>query len=112
MFEIATIRSVPYEIPTDGPVWRDLVQPAQRSSWRAAHVHIIVTAPGYAKLVTEWFDSEDPYLDTDAVFGVREALVGTFKSTQDSALLKRHGMVGDNCLVMDVELRLSPTEYE
>jgi protocatechuate 3,4-dioxygenase beta subunit len=75
-------------------------------------VHIIVTAPGYAKLVTELFDSEDPYLDTDAVFGVREALVGTFKSTQDSASLRRHGMEGDNCLVMDVELRLSQTEYE
>jgi protocatechuate 3,4-dioxygenase beta subunit len=112
MFEIATIRPVPYEIPTDGPVWRDLVQPAQRSSWRAAHAHIIVTAPGYARLVTELFDSEDPYLDADAVFGVREALVGTFKSTQDSALLRRHGMEGDNCLVMDVELRLSQTEYE
>ncbi len=36
-FEIATIRPVPYEIPTDGPVWNDLVQPAGRSSWRSAH---------------------------------------------------------------------------
>ena len=77
-FEISTIRPVPYEIPTDGPVWRDLVQAAQRSSWRAAHAHIIVSAPGYSKLVTELFDSEDPYLDKDAVFGVRDPLVGTF----------------------------------
>lgn len=106
-FEIATIRPVPYEIPTDGPVWRDLVQPAQRSSWRAAHAHIIVSAPGYAKLVTELFDAEDPYLEADAVFGVREALIGTFKVTKDAELCKRHAIAGDTCLVMEVELKLS-----
>ena len=107
MFEISTTRPVPYEIPTDGPVWKSLVEPAQRSSWRAAHAHIIVTAPGYSKLVTELFDSEDPYLGADAVFGVRDALVGTFKSVQDVELLSRHGMKGDECLVMDVVLKLS-----
>lgn len=111
-FEIATIRPVPYEIPTDGPVWRDLVQPAHRSSWRAAHAHVIVAAPTYVKLVTEFFDSEDPYLEADAVFGVRGPLVGTFKTAQDPELCRRHGIEGDTCLVMDIELRLSKNENE
>lgn len=111
-FEISTTRPVPYEIPTDGPVWRDLVQPAQRSSWRTAHAHVIVSAPAHVKLVTELFDSEDPYLDADAVFGVRDALVGTFKSTQDPELCMRHRIDGNTCLVMDLELRLSKNKSE
>lgn len=111
-FEISTTRPVPYEIPTDGPVWRSLVQPAQRSSWRSAHAHVIVTAPGYSTLVTELFDSEDPYLNADAVFGVRDELVGIFKLKQDSELLTRHGMKGDECLVMDVVLKLSKSDEQ
>jgi len=85
-FEIVTIRPVPYEIPTDGPVWKDLVQPAGRSSWRSAHAHVIVSAPGHRTLVTELFDAQDPYLDKDAVFGVREALIGNYKPVRDAEL--------------------------
>lgn len=109
-FEIATIRPVPYEIPTDGPVWSDLVEPAGRSSWRSAHAHLIVAAPGHRGLVTELFDAEDPYLDNDAVFGVREALVGRFERINDAALCARHGLAGDTCLVMKIDLRLAPDE--
>jgi protocatechuate 3,4-dioxygenase beta subunit len=107
-FELATIRPVPYQIPTDGPVWHDLVEPAKRSSWRAAHAHVIVSAPGYRTLVTELFDADDAYLDTDAVFGVREALVGRFEPTDDQALCQRHGLSCGETLVMRVELRLAP----
>ncbi len=106
-FEMATVRPVPYQIPTDGPVWTDLVQPAGRSSWRAAHAHVIVAAPGCRSLVTEIFDAEDPYLDNDAVFGVREALIGEFKPTTDASLCQRLGLGGDTCLVMQLDLRLA-----
>jgi hypothetical protein len=106
-FEIVTIRPVPYEIPTDGPVFRDLVQPANRGSWRAAHAHIIVTAPDYLMLVTELFDSEDPYINSDAVFGVREDLVGTYQTLKNAELCRRYGLEGDTVLVMEFEFRLS-----
>lgn len=108
-FEIATIRPVPYEIPTDGPVWTDLVEVAGRTSWRAAHAHVIVAAPGHRTLVTELFDAEDPYLDKDAVFGVRQALIGHCVPTTDAALCTRVGLPGDQCLVMQVTLRLAET---
>jgi protocatechuate 3,4-dioxygenase beta subunit len=88
-FAIRTIKPVPYQIPTDGPVWLDLVQPAGRGAWRPAHFHLIVSAPGHRTLVTELFDADDPHLDDDAVFGVREALVGRWVDG-----------------VMDVDLRL------
>ena len=95
-FQITTVRVVPYEIPTDGPVWLDLVQPAGRSAWRPAHFHLIVSAPGHRTLVTELFDAEDPFLASDAVFGVREALVGRYETGPDG-------------LTMNVELKLAPT---
>jgi protocatechuate 3,4-dioxygenase beta subunit len=106
-FEIATIRAVPYEIPTDGPVWLDLVQPACRSAWRPAHFHLIVSAPGYRTLVTELFDAEDPYLDSDAVFGVREALVGSYQNVTDPEACARLGLSSDTVPVMSVEIRLA-----
>lgn len=74
-FAIRTIRPQPYQIPTDGPAWHDVVGPAGRSAWRPAHYHLIVQAPGHRTLVTEIFDAADPYLESDAVFGVRAALV-------------------------------------
>jgi hydroxyquinol 1,2-dioxygenase len=106
--EIATIRAVPYEIPTDGPAWLDLVEPAGRSAWRPAHFHVIVSAPGYRTLVTEIFDAEDPYLDSDAVFGVREALVGRYQNVADPEACARLGLPGEKVPVMSFEIRLAP----
>lgn len=107
-FEIATIQPMPYQIPTDGPVWLELVEPAGRGSWRAAHFHLIVSAPGHRTLVTELFEADDPYLETDAVFGVRDALIGQFETVTDAAACARFGLPGEQCRVMQVELRLAP----
>ena len=106
-FEIATLRPVPYQIPTDGPVWSDLVAPAGRSAWRPAHLHLIVSAPGHRTLVTELFDADDPYLDSDAVFGVRDALVHRYQTVQDADTCARLGWPGDEYNMMAVELRLA-----
>jgi len=46
---------------------------------RPAHIHFMVTAPGYQTLTTHVFDEDDQYLDTDAVFGVRSSLLATFE---------------------------------
>jgi protocatechuate 3,4-dioxygenase beta subunit len=88
-FEIVTIRPKPYTIPMDGPVGALFTQ-SKRSPWRPAHMHLIVEAPGHKTLVTEIFDEEDPYLDNDAVFGVREVLVAKYQPTKDSGLLERY----------------------
>jgi hydroxyquinol 1,2-dioxygenase len=83
-FAIRTILPKPYQIPTDGPVWHDVVEPAGRTAWRPAHLHVIVSAPGFRTLVTELFDADDPWLERDAVFGVREPLVLRRKTVADS----------------------------
>lgn len=82
-YRITTIRPQPYCIPTDGPVWHDLVAPAGRTPWRPAHFHLIVQAPGHRSLITEIFDAQDEHLAHDAVFGVRQALVGRYTPGSD-----------------------------
>ncbi|MEP0941507.1 MAG: dioxygenase [Rhizobiaceae bacterium] len=70
----STVRPAPYTVPDDGPVG-ELLNNTGRHPWRPSHLHFIVTAPGHGTLVTEVFPSDDPYLDEDPVFGVREQLV-------------------------------------
>lgn len=68
------IRPVAYPIPDDGPVGQ-LLGHLGRHPWRPAHMHFLVTAPGFARLVTHTFVAGDPYLDSDAVFGVKAPLI-------------------------------------
>jgi hydroxyquinol 1,2-dioxygenase len=45
---------------------------------RPAHIHFIVERPGYERLVTHIFVRGGEYLETDAVFGVKEDLIADF----------------------------------
>ncbi|MDP3357654.1 MAG: intradiol ring-cleavage dioxygenase [Polaromonas sp.] len=73
-FNFRTIVAEAYPIPADGPVG-DMLRATRRHPWRPAHLHFMIHAPGYEKLVTHVFRSGDRYLDSDAVFGVRQSLV-------------------------------------
>ena len=74
LYRFSTIRPAPYTVPDDGPVG-ELLQATGRQPWRPSHLHFIVTAAGFKTLVTEVFPIDDPYIDQDAVFGVREQLI-------------------------------------
>lgn len=73
-FGFKSVLAEPHAIPHDGPVGR-LLAALGRHPWRPAHLHFMISAPGYERLVTHVFRAEDPYLDSDAVFGVRSSLV-------------------------------------
>jgi hydroxyquinol 1,2-dioxygenase len=66
-----------YPIPTDGPVGR-MLEATARHPWRPAHMHFMVDAPGYERLITHVFREGDRYLESDAVFGVRSSLITTW----------------------------------
>ncbi|MBD8050968.1 dioxygenase family protein [Limnohabitans radicicola] len=104
-FELATIRPRPYLVPTDGPVG-ELLRISHRDAWRPAHYHVIVEAPGYRSLITEVFDAADPWLDKDAVFGVRASLVCDFQSESDTATAARLGLP-PQYLAIDLPIRLA-----
>jgi hydroxyquinol 1,2-dioxygenase len=73
-----SVKPEAYPIPHDGPVGQ-LLGAAARSPMRPAHVHFMITAPGYRTVITHVFAAGDPYLDTDAVFGVKSALIAAFE---------------------------------
>lgn len=72
-----SVKPTAYPIPHDGPVG-SLLEAANRSPMRPAHVHFMVTAPSYETLITHVFAADDPHLDTDAVFAVKSSLITDF----------------------------------
>ena len=73
-----------YPIPDDGPVGQ-LLAATGRHPNRPAHLHFIVAAPGYRPVTTHVFVADSPYLDSDAVFGVKESLVRDVPEVDDPA---------------------------
>lgn len=73
-----SVKPEAYPIPSDGPVG-ELLDAANRSPMRPAHVHFMITVPGYKTLITHVFKEGDHYLDADAVFGVRSSLIADFE---------------------------------
>jgi hydroxyquinol 1,2-dioxygenase len=85
-YHFRSILAVPYAIPHDGPVGA-MLQTTGRHPWRPAHLHFMVKAPGYETLITHVFRNESDYLDSDAVFGVRQSLVCDWVRQPDGSYL-------------------------
>ncbi|MBY5407741.1 intradiol ring-cleavage dioxygenase [Rhizobium leguminosarum] len=71
-----------YPIPDDGPVGK-LLGALGRHPYRPAHLHYIIKADGFEALTTHIFDPDDPYIHSDAVFGVKESLLAKFQPVED-----------------------------
>lgn len=78
------IRPVSYPIPDDGPVGRMLAA-LGRHPWRPAHMHFMITAPGRRRVITHTFVAGDPYLVSDAVFGVKASLIVPFEKVDSES---------------------------
>jgi catechol 1,2-dioxygenase len=89
-YAFRTIKPTSYPIPTDGPVGQ-LLKALGRHPYRPAHVHFKVSAPGHETLVTELFSAGDPYLDSDAVFGVKSSLVLEFTRNDSPRAAAEYG---------------------
>ncbi|KAK8151284.1 catechol 1,2-dioxygenase 1 [Phyllosticta citrichinensis] len=71
------LRPTSYPIPFDGPAGR-LLQLLDRHPFRPAHIHFILSAPGYKPIVTQIFDRRDKYITNDSVFAVKDDLIVDF----------------------------------
>lgn len=87
-YSFVGIKPVSYPIPDDGPVGK-MLRSLGRHPYRPAHMHFLVTAPGYQKLVTHTFVGDDPYLTSDTVFGVKRSLVAPFERADDGRTMWR-----------------------
>ena len=79
-FYFKCVLPVSYPVPSDGPVGRMLTA-TDRHPMRPGHLHTVLSAPGYDTLVTHLFVRGDKYLDSDAVFGVKDSLIVDFKKS-------------------------------
>jgi protocatechuate 3,4-dioxygenase beta subunit len=94
-----------YPIPSDGPVG-ELLAATGRHANRPAHLHFIVSAPGHQSVTTHVFVAGSPYLDSDAVFGVKDSLIRAVPEVDDPELAAGMGLANPfRALTFDIALR-------
>ena len=90
-FWFRTVTPSPYPIPADGPVG-GLLEATGRHPYRPAHIHLIVAADGHRPVTTHVFVAGGPYLDSDAVFAVKQSLVRDFTEVDDPGQAAAYGV--------------------
>lgn len=90
-YSFKSVKPRHYPIPSDGPVGK-LLGAMGRHPNRAAHLHFIVTAPGYEPVITHIFTPDCPYLPEDAVFGVKSELIADFRKVDDIEAAQKVGL--------------------
>ncbi len=90
-FAFASYKPNFYSIPIDGPVG-DMVRATTGNHMRPAHMHAIVSAPGYQQVITHVFVEGDPHLDGDAVYAVKNSLIGKYKKVNNPEQAKKRGL--------------------
>ncbi|MEZ7005265.1 catechol 1,2-dioxygenase [Streptomyces sp. AD55] len=73
-FRIHTIQPAPYQIPTDGACG-SLIQAAGWHSWRPAHLHLKVSAPGHRLITTQLYFRGGEYVGDDIASAVKPELI-------------------------------------
>lgn len=81
-FEIRTVLPAPYEIPKDGPCGA-LIAAAGWNAYRPAHVHVLVTAPGHERLISQLYLPDSDYLYNDVASAVKDELMLHAQDTGD-----------------------------
>jgi hydroxyquinol 1,2-dioxygenase len=108
-YAFIAVRPVPYPIPHDGPVGR-MLEATGRHPWRPAHIHIIVRARGYKTVTTHVFDATSTYLDSDAVFAVKESLLRTFVERSPDDPERPAGVPEGEWVSLENDIVLAPGE--
>jgi hydroxyquinol 1,2-dioxygenase len=106
-FSFRTILPCAYPIPTDGPVG-EMLKATNRGAMRPAHIHFMVSAPGYDKLVTHIFVAGDEWLDRDAVFGVRSSCIAEYLRHESGETMPDGAKAAAPFYTLDYTFRLQP----
>jgi hydroxyquinol 1,2-dioxygenase len=87
VYLLRTVKPIGYSIPMDGPVG-GMVKAQARHGMRPAHIHLLVSAPGYRELVTALYLRDDPHLADDVVFGSSGDLAVDLKASDPDCPIK------------------------
>ena len=102
-----SVKPAGYPVPTHGPVG-ELLNAQRRQPYRPAHVHFMVSAPGYQTLTTQIFLDDCQYLENDVTFSVVSSLVGNFVRHDEAATAP--GPVEGRWYSLDYDFTLRPGE--
>jgi len=72
-----SVRPAGYPIPIDGPVG-ELLRAQGRHNMRPAHLHFLAAKDGFKTLISQVYDPEDKFIDSDVQFGVTRHLIGNY----------------------------------
>lgn len=81
---IRTVKPAGYPVPMHTPAG-DLLRAQNRSPYRPAHVHFIVSAPEHKTLITQIFSDSMDNLLSDVVFGVKPQITGELVEKGDGS---------------------------
>ncbi|KAI6148593.1 aromatic compound dioxygenase [Pisolithus tinctorius] len=109
-FGFRAIVPVAYPIPGDGPVG-ELLLTMNRHNMRPSHLHMMVEAPGYHKLVTAFYPEGCKFIQSDSVFGVKKSLVVKLEQIDDDDEARKRGFpVGASFKLMRLKIVMLTNE--
>jgi hydroxyquinol 1,2-dioxygenase len=82
-FAFRTVKPAGYPVPVDGPAGA-LLRAQGRHNMRPAHLHFLIHKPGYKAQFSQVYSSDDPHLESDAQFGVTNALIARYERHDDA----------------------------
>jgi catechol 1,2-dioxygenase len=82
LINFRSVKPAGYPIPVDGPVG-DLLRAQHRHNMRPAHLHFLAVREGFKTLISQIYTQDDPFLETDAQFGVTRHLIGNYVPHQN-----------------------------
>lgn len=94
-YALIALRPVPYPIPEDETAG-ELLRFMGHHPNRPGHLHFILQKEGFRPLITQVYDADSDWLDSDSVFAVKESLIGKFEKAPaeaDTDLLLRFDFV-------------------
>jgi catechol 1,2-dioxygenase len=76
-FAFRSIKPAGYPVPMGGPVGK-LLTVQHRHPFRPAHLHCLIHKDGFKTIASQLYSSDDPYIESDAQFGVTRALIAHY----------------------------------
>jgi hydroxyquinol 1,2-dioxygenase len=79
-----SVKPVGYPVPVNGPAGA-LLRAQGRHNMRPAHLHFLITKPGFKAQFSQVYSADDPHVDSDVQFGVTRALLAHYERHEPGA---------------------------
>lgn len=100
------LKPTSYPIPYDGPAGL-LLQFMDRHPNRPSHIHWRVSTPSFVSLITQIYSDDDPYVEDDSVFAVKEDCIVSFKPIEHTIFKNDAGLKAKNIKnVLNYDIKL------